>query len=84
MFIIYKYLVGEEPKLIFSNRYYIRQMNLFGQSNILAHNLTNAVALDFHWQTQCIYWSDVTLLGSSISRMCPSNNGSHEVGLSVF
>ncbi|KAG8233630.1 hypothetical protein J437_LFUL001041, partial [Ladona fulva] len=40
----------------------------------MAHNLTNAVALDFDWQDRCIYWSDVTALGSSLKRMCEGNS----------
>ncbi|XP_046386652.1 prolow-density lipoprotein receptor-related protein 1 isoform X2 [Ischnura elegans] len=63
-----------EPKLIFSNRYYIREVDFEGHVNLLAHNLTNAVALDFDWQEMCIYWSDVTALGSSLKRMCQNNN----------
>ncbi|XP_059475497.1 low-density lipoprotein receptor-related protein 1 isoform X2 [Neocloeon triangulifer] len=59
-----------EPSLIFSNRYYIRQTALNGDITLLATNLTSAVALDFHWKEQCIYWSDITSHGSSIKRMC--------------
>ncbi|XP_066143818.1 prolow-density lipoprotein receptor-related protein 1 [Euwallacea fornicatus] len=59
-----------KPTLLLANRYYIREVNLFGESNLIAHNLTNAVALDYDWETQCIYWSDVTHLGSTIKRMC--------------
>ncbi|XP_047119261.1 low-density lipoprotein receptor-related protein 1 [Schistocerca piceifrons] len=68
-----------EPKLIFSNRYYIREMDLVGHASLLVHNMTNAVALDFEWSTQCIYWSDVTPLGSSLKRLCPGGNATHEV-----
>lgn len=28
------------------------------------------MALDYDWATQCIYWSDVTQLGSSIKKIC--------------
>ncbi|CAH1165542.1 unnamed protein product [Phyllotreta striolata] len=56
--------------LILANRYYIRELDLNGRSTLLAHNLTNAVALDYDWLTQCLYWSDVTQLGSSIKRLC--------------
>uniref|UniRef100_A0AAR5Q0J0 EGF-like domain-containing protein n=1 Tax=Dendroctonus ponderosae TaxID=77166 RepID=A0AAR5Q0J0_DENPD len=56
--------------LLLANRYYIREIDLLGNSNLIAHNLTNAVALDYDWATQCIYWSDVTQLGSSIKRLC--------------
>lgn len=59
-----------EPKLIFANRYYIRELDLAGNVNLLAHNLANAVGLDFDWQEDCLYWSDVTALGSSIKRTC--------------
>lgn len=56
--------------LILANRYYIRQVELNGHASLLAHNLTNVVALDYDWKTQCIYWSDVTSVGSSIKRLC--------------
>lgn len=41
-----------------------------GHSDILVHNLTNAVALDYHWENECIFWSDVTQLGSTIKSLC--------------
>ncbi|XP_054720384.1 low-density lipoprotein receptor-related protein 1-like [Uloborus diversus] len=65
-----------KPMLIFSNRYYIRQIDLHGHdTELLARNLTNSVALDFDWLENCLYWSDVTALGSSIKRMCLSTPG---------
>ena len=63
------------PTLIFSNRYYIRQISTKGFDNkLVVRNLTNAVALDFDWRDDCIYWSDVTALGSSIKRICRTNS----------
>lgn len=56
--------------LILANRYYIRQVELSGHATLLAHNLTNVVALDYDWRSKCIYWSDVTTVGSSIKRLC--------------
>ena len=35
----------------------------------MARDLTNAVALDFDYQEQKIYWSDVTSTASTISSM---------------
>ncbi|XP_067123645.1 low-density lipoprotein receptor-related protein 1 isoform X3 [Centruroides vittatus] len=68
-----------KPTLIFSNRYYIRHMDLHGHdSELLARNLTNAVALDYDWEEKCLYWSDVTALGSSLTRMC-LNKSNHEI-----
>lgn len=69
----YFFLTAVEPKLIFSNKYYIRELDLSGHITLLAHNLTNAVALDFDWEEECIYWSDVTALRSSIKRFCVGN-----------
>lgn len=63
-----------EAKLIFANRYYIREMDLSGHMTLLVHNLTNAVGLDFDWKEKCLYWSDVTALGSSIKRKCVGQN----------
>lgn len=39
-------------------------------ASVRAHNLTNAVALDYDWLEQCLYWSDVTEYGSSLKRLC--------------
>lgn len=49
-------------------------MNLArGDATLLAHNLSNGVALDFDWASQCIYWSDVTRQISRIRRLCEMN-----------
>ena len=60
----------QEPVLLLSNRYYIRNVTLNGSTiNLVAKDLDNAVALDFDWLERRIYWSDVTSTGSNISRM---------------
>ena len=65
-----------EPMLLISNRYYIRNVTLSGNhEELLSMNLTNAVALDFHWDDRKIYWSDVTASASRIMRM--SDDGSN-------
>ncbi|XP_034653858.1 prolow-density lipoprotein receptor-related protein 1 isoform X1 [Drosophila subobscura] len=61
-------------ELIFSNRYYIRQVNMEGNGTILINELSNAVALDFDWESQCLYWSDVTSTVGTIKRHCPAEN----------
>lgn len=50
-------------------------------ASVRAHNLTNAVALDYDWQEQCLYWSDVTEYGSSLRRLCgnDTNQDQHQV-----
>lgn len=58
------------PKIIIANRYYIRQVDLTGHSTLLVHNLTNAVALDYDWNTKCYFWSDITSSGSKIRKLC--------------
>lgn len=69
--------------LIFTNRYYIRRAPVLSAggragsheaSELLVHDLTNAVALDMDWATGCLYWSDVTRLGSSIRRSCSTDS----------
>lgn len=42
---------------------------------LLFQGLNNAVALDFHYSEQMIYWTDVTTQGSMIRRM--GMNGSN-------
>uniref|UniRef100_A0AAR2JKN9 EGF-like domain-containing protein n=1 Tax=Pygocentrus nattereri TaxID=42514 RepID=A0AAR2JKN9_PYGNA len=66
----------EEPFLIFANRYYLRKLNLDGTNyTLLKQGLNNAVALDFDYRQQMIYWTDVTTQGSMIRRM--NINGSN-------
>uniref|UniRef100_A0A3P9JA06 EGF-like domain-containing protein n=1 Tax=Oryzias latipes TaxID=8090 RepID=A0A3P9JA06_ORYLA len=49
-----------EPFLIFANRYYLRKLNLDGSNyTLLKQGLNNAVALDFDYHQQMIYWTDV-------------------------
>ena len=36
----------------------------------MVKNQTNAVAIDYDWQSNCIFWSDVTSRGSSILKAC--------------
>ncbi|KAG9328294.1 hypothetical protein JZ751_015364, partial [Albula glossodonta] len=60
----------EEAFLIFANRYYLRKLNLDGSNyTLIKQGLNNAVALDFHYAEQMIYWTDVTTQGSMIRRM---------------
>ncbi|RVE40824.1 hypothetical protein evm_014527 [Chilo suppressalis] len=60
-----------KASLLFTNRYYIRRVGLEGgASEVVAHNMSNAVALDLLWAGGCLYWSDVTRLGSAIRRVC--------------
>ncbi|XP_064475155.1 prolow-density lipoprotein receptor-related protein 1-like [Ornithodoros turicata] len=70
----------ERPSILLSNRYYIREIDLHGQkSDILAHNLTNSVALDFDSLENCIYWSEVTAIGSTIKRLCFNDTQQQQV-----
>ncbi|CAH2224426.1 prolow-density lipo receptor-related 1 [Pelobates cultripes] len=77
---------AEEPFLIFANRYYLRKLSLGGTNyTLLKQGLNNAVALDFDYREEMIYWTDVTTQGSMIRRM--HINGSnvqvlHRTGLS--
>ncbi len=61
-------------KLIFTNRYYIREVDVDGKNSLLVHNLSNAVALDYDYDTKCYYWSDVTSVLSKIQSWCPHQN----------
>ena len=58
------------PKIMFSNRYYIRFVDLQGNSEIFAKNQSNAVALDYDYESKCAFWSDVTAHGSSLRKLC--------------
>ncbi|XP_037535815.1 low-density lipoprotein receptor-related protein 1 [Nematolebias whitei] len=67
---ICKSVSDEEPFLIFANRYYLRKLNLDGSNyTLLKQGLNNAVALDFDYRQQMIYWTDVNTQGSMIRQM---------------
>ena len=51
-------------------RYYIKLANKTGVTQTLIKNQTNAVAVDYDWKTDCIFWSDVTSRGSSLLKSC--------------
>lgn len=70
-----------QPKIMFSNRYYIRMVDLLGNSEIFAKNQSNAVALDFDYKSKCAFWSDVTAHGSSLRKLCKVGEESKIVNL---
>ena len=55
---------------LFIFRYYIKLSDRTGVTQTLVKNQTNAVAIDYDWKTNCIFWSDVTSRGSSILKAC--------------
>ena len=63
-----------QPKILFSNKYYIRLVDLHGNSEIFAKNQTNTVAIDYDYLTECAFWSDITKYGSSLRKLCRNNN----------
>ena len=51
---------SHEPTLMFANRHDLREFNLHGRDYInLVGGLRSAVAIDFHYSQQRLYWSDV-------------------------
>ncbi|CAH1788845.1 unnamed protein product [Owenia fusiformis] len=68
------------PYLVVANRYYMRKVSFDGSSvSLIASDLINAVAVDFDWQSQMIYWSDVTSTSSTINRINISKTGDDRV-----
>ncbi|XP_022111824.1 prolow-density lipoprotein receptor-related protein 1-like [Acanthaster planci] len=65
-----------EALAYFSNRYYIRSVDLGGANyRLVTRELTNAVALDFDYEEDRIYWTEVTHQNSTISRMFLNGTG---------
>ncbi|KAJ6647666.1 Prolow-density lipoprotein receptor-related protein 1, partial [Pseudolycoriella hygida] len=74
-----KSIANDDVKFIFTNRYYIREVNEDGSNSLLVHNLSNAVALDYDYDTKCYYWSDVTSVKSKIQSWCPNQNATVDI-----
>ena len=62
-------------KIMFSNKYYIKLADFTGNTEVVARNQSNAVAVDYDYQAGCSYWSDVTSQGSTIQKLCLDNVG---------
>ncbi|XP_054162427.1 low-density lipoprotein receptor-related protein 4-like [Oppia nitens] len=68
--------LGPEPIIIFANRLDIRKVSLDKSEYIsLIGSLQNAVAIDYHYELDLIFWSDIT--SDTISKV--SFNGSNPV-----
>ena len=60
--------LAEQPTLLVSNRYYIRNVTFDGKHvELLAMHLNNAVALDFDYQVQLILLTPHILLRGRFS-----------------
>ena len=57
-------------KILFSSGYYVKMAYMDGKTDVLVKNQINAVAIDFDWQSQCVFWSDVTSRGSALRKAC--------------
>lgn len=62
------------PQLLVTNKQHIREIDFQGHSAVKVHNLTNAVGLDYDYDTGCLYWSDVSRSLKVIRRQCPGND----------
>ena len=71
-------------RVLFSNRYYIQLAALNGTSDIIVHNQSNAVAIDFDWETKCLFWSDVTSRGSSLRKVCGWDEGENRTKITTM
>ncbi|XP_060590385.1 low-density lipoprotein receptor-related protein 1-like isoform X5 [Ruditapes philippinarum] len=64
-------LTNEEgqPYLLVSNRYYIKKVDFKRSIEIIVHNLTHSVAIDFDYKEQKLYWTDIHSQSSTINRI---------------
>ncbi|XP_048772894.2 low-density lipoprotein receptor-related protein 1-like isoform X3 [Ostrea edulis] len=58
-----------KPYLILANGFYLRNISLTGHQQLILHDLNNAVAIDFDYKENMIYWSEITSTMSKISRL---------------
>ncbi|XP_067141896.1 low-density lipoprotein receptor-related protein 2 isoform X5 [Centruroides vittatus] len=69
---------NEEPWLIFSNRYYLRNMSISGvHYNLIKMELRNVVAMDFDIREDRLYYCDVS--NKTISRIFINGTGEESV-----
>lgn len=55
-------LLGESPSLLFANRHDIRRLNLYsGNYQLLVDGLKSAVAIDYDYEEDKFFWTDIAL-----------------------
>ncbi|XP_022829670.1 low-density lipoprotein receptor-related protein 4 [Spodoptera litura] len=65
---------GESPTLLFSNRVGIRQVWLTGDNYMpVVKGLHNAVALDYHYEKQLVFWTENNLRVIRVAQMNNNN-----------
>lgn len=69
----HSYSDTREPSLLLANQHYIREIDFRGESRLKVHNLSNAVGLDYDYESGCLYWSEVSKYVKSIRRQCPDS-----------
>ena len=73
---LFFFLTEDEPYLLVSNRYYIRKVNFTtGDETILLSGLTHSVAIDFDYEGQMLYWTDIQSQNSFIYRAPLNSTG---------
>ena len=64
--------MGDNPHLLFANRHDLRSIQLHsGEYLSLVDNTRSAIALDYDYHTQTVYWSDVAMEQISFSQRSP-------------
>lgn len=67
-----------KPWIIFSNRYYLRNISIDGSTyNLIKMDLKNVVALDFDYREERLYYSDVG--NKSINRIFVNGTGEENI-----
>ncbi|ESN93588.1 hypothetical protein HELRODRAFT_180677 [Helobdella robusta] len=65
-----------EPMILASHKVSIHLKSINAASDrIILDNLVNAIALDYDWSEQFVYWSDISTQGSNISRIRVNGTG---------
>jgi len=71
-------LLGGDPKIVFSDHKEVRILDpKTGKTKTLVEGLKSAIGVDFHFEEQRIYWSDVSK--DKIERIFFNGTGREEI-----
>ncbi|XP_040583657.2 LOW QUALITY PROTEIN: low-density lipoprotein receptor-related protein 2 [Lepeophtheirus salmonis] len=82
---------GIKPWLLFANKYYLRNMSLDDSTHNIIHNsLKNVISIDYHYEKQLLFFTDVSEnsiyrspVGSSEKKVIVKNPSSGLEGMSI-